>query len=72
MLRIRLADSSDYSNIRDFYYSLIEAMEKAEYKPGWKKDIYPTQEFLTRSIKNHELYVGEIDEWMVSAMVVNH
>lgn len=72
MLRIRLADSSDYSNIRDFYYSLIEAMEEAEYKPGWKKDIYPAQEFLTRSIKNHELYVGEIDERMVSAMVVNH
>lgn len=26
MLQIRTADSRDYSNIRDFYYSLIDAM----------------------------------------------
>ena len=55
MLQIRVADSSDYSNIRDFYYSLIDAMEDAEYKPGWERDIYPTQEFLIQSVENDEL-----------------
>lgn len=72
MLQIRIADSSDYSNVRDFYYSLIDAMEDAEYKPGWEKDIYPTQEFLIRSIESNELYIGEMDGQMVSCMVVNH
>ncbi len=42
-MQIRTANSRDYSNVRDFYYVLIDAMEDAEYKPGWKKDIYPTQ-----------------------------
>lgn len=72
MLQIRTADGRDYSNIRDFYYSLIDAMEDAEYKPGWEKDIYPTQEFLIRSIESNELYIGEMDGQIVSCMVVNH
>ena len=35
--------------------------KNAEYKPGWEKDIYPTQEFLLTSIENSEIYVGEIN-----------
>lgn len=72
MLQIRTADSRDYSNVRNFYYSLIDAMEDAEYKPGWERDIYPTQEFLIRSINNSELYIVEIDKNIAACMVVNH
>lgn len=72
MLQIRVADSSDYNNVREFFYTLIDAMADAEYKPGWEKDIYPTQEFLIKSIENHELYVGETGSRLVSCMVVNH
>ncbi|PWM69229.1 MAG: GNAT family N-acetyltransferase [Eubacteriales Family XIII. Incertae Sedis bacterium] len=72
MLQIRTADNSDYSDVRDFYYSLIDAMADAEYKPGWQKDIYPAQEFLISSIKSKELYIGEMDRQIVSCMVVNH
>ena len=39
MLQIRTADNSDYSDVRDFYYSLIDAMADAEYKPGWQKAV---------------------------------
>ncbi len=72
MLQIRTAESNDYSTVRNFYYSLIDAMKNAEYKPGWERDIYPTQEFLIRSIENNELYIGEMDGQIVSCMVVNH
>lgn len=72
MIRIRVANDNDYIRVRDFYYSLIDAMEDAEYKPGWEKDIYPTQEFLINSIKNKELYVGETDGCIAACMVVNH
>lgn len=72
MLRIRVANDEDYSHIRDFYYSLIDAMEDAEYKPGWERDIYPTQEFLIKSINNNELYIAETDGNVVACMVVNH
>lgn len=71
-MQIRPAGRSDYSNVRNFYYSLIDAMEEAEYNPGWKRDIYPTQEFLIRSIASNELYIGEVDGQIAACMVVNH
>lgn len=69
-LDIRLMD--DYYGVRDFYYHLIDAYESSEFKPGWEKDIYPTREFLLDSIRNNELYIGEIDNSIVSCMIVNH
>lgn len=72
MLQIRIADIMDYEKIIDFYYSLTDAMKDAQYKPGWEKDIYPTQGFLMKSIENDELYIGELDRKAVSCMVVNH
>lgn len=69
---IRIAQDEDYIRVRDFYYELIDAMQDAEYNPGWEKDIYPTQEFLKKSIHAHELYIVEIEECMVACMVVNH
>lgn len=72
MLRIRAAGKEDDIPVRDFYYGLIDAMRDAEYKPGWEKDVYPSQEFLMKSIENHELYIGKTEERIIAAMVVNH
>lgn len=72
MLQIRSAGNDDYSDVRSFYASLIETLQEAEYSPGWEIDIYPTQEFLIRSIECGELYIGEAEGQIVSCMVVNH
>lgn len=72
MVTIRAADMADYPCVRDFYYDLIDRMEDAEFKPGWERDIYPTQEFLIQSIRNGELFIGEADNRIISCMVVNH
>lgn len=39
MLKIRRADPEGYESVRDFYYSLIDAMEQMQYKPRWEKDV---------------------------------
>lgn len=72
MLEIKLADRNDYTEIRDFYYTLIDAMVDSEYNPGWEKDIYPTQEYLLGSIENKELYIGKLQNQIASCMIVNH
>lgn len=72
MLTIRKASKQDYPNIRTFYYEVTDALEHSEYSPGWKRDIYPAQDFLLESIEKQELFVGEVDSKIVSAMVVNH
>lgn len=68
MVKVRMAKETEYAKIRDFYYSLIDAMKNMEYKPEWKRDVYPTQEFLQESIRDQELYVGELDGKMVSCI----
>ena len=55
MPQIRPAQESEYPLVRGFYYALIDAMENAEFKPGWEKDVYPAPEFLTDSIRNGEV-----------------
>lgn len=72
MLLIRLAEKSEFEEIRLFYHSLIDAMQDAKYKPGWEKDVYPANEYLRTAIDKQELYIGTIDEKIVSAMIVNH
>ena len=72
MLEIRPANQKEYPAVRVFYHDLIDAMENAEFSPGWKKDVYPAPEFLFESIRNGELYIGAIDETIVSCMVLNH
>ena len=72
MLEIRPATETEYPAVKGFYDSLIDEMENAEFGPGWKKDIYPAPEFLIGSIRRGELYIGVMDEIIVSCMILNH
>jgi len=45
---------------------------RADYKPGWKKGVYPTEMFIQDSIKNAEMIIGVNDNHLISAMVMNH
>lgn len=64
--------TEDYEEIRNFYYALTDELEHAKYSPGWIRDVYPTQEYLTDSIGKGELYIGRCGTQIAAAMVVNH
>lgn len=70
-MEITLAAISQYEQVRLFYHSLIDAMEGSPYPPGWKKDIYPSPEFLMESISRKELYIGCENREIVCAMILN-
>lgn len=72
MVKNRMANIFDFNNVREFYYDMIDELENAKYSPEWKKDEFPTQEYLLEAIKNNELHIGEVDGRIVSCMVVNH
>lgn len=71
-MNIRQAKFNEYERIRDFYYILIDDLDKREIPLGWKRDIYPSQEFLKDCLNNQELYIGEINGRIASAMILNH
>jgi len=72
MLVIREAITDEFDKTMEFYYDLIDSMQGAEYKPGWKKGVYPTEMFIQDSIKNAEMIIGVNDNHLISAMVMNH
>ncbi len=70
-MEFRNAIPEDYEAVREFYYALTDAMTNAEYKPGWKKDIYPSQDMLKEAIEKKELYVLLQGSLIVAAMILN-
>lgn len=70
-LNIRKAKTEEFEEVVDFYHSVIDALQGAEYNLGWIKDVYPSRELLKGAVENGELYLGEIDGKTVSAMIVN-
>ena len=69
---IGIAKQDDFYNVMSFYYDLIYSMKNAEFHPGWKKDIYPSRQFVQESIKQGELSIAIIDNKIVGATVMNH
>ena len=71
MFGIRIGNIEELGKVKNFYDSLIEEMQEAEYKPGWKKDIYPTMEMLREALENRELYIGEEEGKTAACMILN-
>ena len=70
MIIIR-AKENEYEAIRQFYYSVIEAVKNAEYKPMWQKDIYPSPEQIQTALAEQTIYYGLEGDRIAAAMVVN-
>lgn len=71
-MELRTANENEWKKVKAFYWQLIEQMDSTLYKPGWKKGIYPTDEFLMDSIRNKELYVLLSESNYMAAMILNH
>lgn len=71
-MKIVNATDGQYDAVRSFYHSLIDGMQNSPYDIGWRKDIYPSPEFLKESIANGELYIGMEQDQIIAGMVLNH
>ena len=57
-MQISRASEAEYPEVRQFYHSLIDAMQDTPFHPMWKKDIYPSQEDLRSAIGEGSLFIG--------------
>lgn len=69
---IRPAKEQEFDAVRYFYHSLIDAMKDAQYRPGWKKGVYPSDAGLRKALAAAELFIGLEGDRIASAMIVNH
>lgn len=72
MLEIRTAKEEEFEKVVSFYDAVIDGMQNAKSKPGWKKGIYPDEKFLNGAIERQELLIGILDGVITGAMVANH
>ena len=68
---ISKASREEYESVRNFYHSMIDALEGTKYHPKWQKDIYPAPEDLRAAVEQGELYTGCVDGRIAAAMVLN-
>lgn len=71
-MRIVKADSGQFQSVRAFYHAVIDGVGESTDSVGWKKDIYPSPDFLKDSICNGELFLATEGETIVGAFVLNH
>ena len=71
-LVIRMASLDEFENVINLYNDLIDSMQSVEFRPGWKKDVYPTRQFIYDSIFKKSLFIATINSAITGSMVVNH
>ena len=70
-MNITPAGLGEFRLVREFYDSIIDAMEDAPYHPAWKKGVYPSNEELAAAIRKEQLYLLTLDWSTLGAMIVN-
>ena len=65
------ASPNEFDRIRGFYWALIDAMAADNDKIGWKKGIYPTDEFLRDSLERGTLYTLTHQQQLAACVIVN-
>lgn len=71
-MEIVKAEPMSYMTVRDFYNSLIDAMNAAGLIITWVKDVYPSLDFIKSSAEKGELYLCLEGDEIAAAMVLNH
>lgn len=71
-MEIRPANNTELEEILALYHRLIDWMMTAEYRTGWRKEVYPSTRYVNEAISRGECIVGIAGGKIVAVMVQNH
>ena len=71
-LKVRKAEKGDFEKVMIFYRSMTDRMKEKGFTITWVKDVHPSPEFVKESIEEGTLYMGILEDRVVSAMTLNH
>ena len=72
MITIRKAIDKDIENVLKLYNEVIDQIRENESNPNWEHGIYPRKEDICDAINYEEMYIGEINGEIASAIVINN
>lgn len=72
VITIRKASEKDIENVLKLYSEVIDQIRDNESNPGWEHGVYPRKENICDAINAEELYVGEKDNEIALAIVINN
>ncbi|MDO5444809.1 MAG: GNAT family N-acetyltransferase [Eubacteriales bacterium] len=70
-MQLRKAKNEEFDRIRDFYWNLIDDMKDRKDTVGWKKGIYPTEQFIRESIEDGNLYIIDGENGIIASVIIN-
>ena len=65
------ADVSEFNSIKEFYRNLIDEMSDVNDQIGWKKGIYPSDDFLMKSLEKREFFTLKEDGVLCACVILN-
>lgn len=68
----RKATAADLPALRCMYNAIIEVMDQCQWHAQWRKDGYPTDDFLATSAARGELWLAEKNGALAGAVVLNN
>lgn len=68
----RQAIAADLPVLREMYNAIIEEMDKCRWHAQWRKDGYPTDDFLSTAAAKGEMWLAEVGGEIAGAVVLNH
>lgn len=71
-VEIRKATEKDIAGIADLYNKRIDYLEETENYPGWKKEIYPTQEDAETGVAERSIFVAEENGKIAGTFILRH
>lgn len=69
---IREARIEDLKNIMIFYDMMCQELGKADFLPEGNKGGFPPEEMVVASIKKRDLWIGEEEDCIAAAYIMNH
>ena len=71
-MELRLAREQEFLQVRGLYWDIIDQMARAEYRPGWKKGIYPSDQWIRAALREGSLYTVREGDALIGAMALDH
>lgn len=70
-MEFQKVSEKDFETIKAFYWDVIDAMQDKDFSIGWKKGIYPDDDYIRESLEKGELYTLKDKEKLCACVIVN-